>query len=827
MKKQFKKVMLSALVTAALATASTATIFAATAKADENVTQADATKFEMVDGAAIRLTKPYGLRFIAELGAETYNDLMTKEAGVTKQMGMFIVPYEYLSDPTKYVNGEADVAAGNYQNFKQFINHVFYDSTADNTSDPDGSIYQVKGQDVWRANGVIANLKLKNFDREFVGIAYIAETVGGVTTYTYADFDEENDVRSAVYVAIEAYDDYKDDDVATAVFNDYAHGAHLNSMFPGEIVEITNGSGADKTVSYTYGGETYDTIDDLVAEWSDPTFSVFFDKASNMLFIGGKLYVGYTLYNGDSNGEEISFNNAHAVWHSSNEAVATVDENGVVTAVGAGQATITASFMGTTATCKTVVLDGTFETVSTAPNYISKSRVQSLDIVEMNGSKVLQATTTADSTSDVGLEITTEALGAIFADPDVAYMAFDLKSGATRTGNKVYYHGNGASSWTQYENGSYDTIPTDAFKTYYFPRSEYENWVNAGKTSARFVMIGGGLVYGGEKFYIDNLRGVTEAEKTADWYSFEYGGLRTNNGNSPLFYEPSSGSWSISFSNINSATAGFTSEIVSDGTRALKFTKLAGDTAFSFNHTTDTAKETAMRSAGYVSLDLYVPAGSDAKVVKNGFYSALKEGWNTVYAKVDATANEWFRFTDTTASTYVVDNIQFITEEEYYENAYSFESGAGVLRTAEIGDSSTNGGVFYYYGGADMMTSTYSFAFLEGNGSGDVNAISNPRYDGTITHSGAYSLAFEKGNGYMSVQMRNDSTAFAKLSGGFSFWIYSTTAVNGTTANNFINGANGKFNGGTGITIPANTWTKVAGQVPFISTIFNRLTQVR
>ncbi len=814
MKKQFKKVMLSAMVTAALATASTATVFAATAMADENVAHAETTKFEMVDGAAIRLTKPYGLRFIAELDAETYSDLMTKEAGVAKKMGMFIVPYEYLGDPTKYVNGETDVAAGNYQNFKKSINHVFYDSTADNTSDADGSIYQVAGKDVWRANGVIANLMLKNFDREFIGIAYIAKTVEGVTTYTYADFDEENDVRSAVYVAIEAYDDYADDTDAQAVFKDYAFGAHLNSMYPGEITESSNElSGADKEVTYVYDGGTYGSISELVDEWADTSFNIYADKDSSYMLVGNKYSVGHTLFNGDSNGEEIAFNDAHAVWSSSNEAVATVDKNGVVTAVGVGQATISASFMGSTATCtiKTIAFDGTFETSSQVPSYMSNisGRIESFAIVEMNGSKVLEATTTAASTSDVGVFIKTEILEAIFADPNVQYMAFDLKSGASRTGNKVYYHANGATSWKQYETGGYDTIPTDSFKTYYFPRAEYENWVSKGVKEARFVMIGGNLVYGGEKFYIDNVRGVSEAEKTANLFSFEQGGVRTNNGTSPLFYDINGSQWEISFSNINSATAGFTSEIVSDGNRAFKFTKLAGDTALSFNHTADTTMEKAMRAAGYVSYDLYVPAGSDAKVVKNGYYSSLSEGWNTVYAKVDATENEWSRFTDTTASTYVVDNIQFVTEEEYYENAYGFESGAGVLRTAEIGSATANQGVFYYYAGADMTAKVFSFAFQEGNGANDVNVISNPRFDSTITHSGNYSLAFDKGNGYMSVQMRNDSTTFAKLGDGFTFWIYSTTAINGTTTSNFINGYNNKFNGGAGINIPANTWTQV------------------
>ena len=481
------------------------------------------------------------------------------------------------------------------------------------------------------------------------------------------------------------------------------------------------------------------------------------------------------------------------------------DENGNMFVAGeawdiAGNVTLTA-----------VYSEGiVFETLTEVPVYMSNksARIASFSIVDLNGNKVLQATSTTESTSDVGVFIKTEVLNEMFADSSVEYMAFDVKSGATKTGKTVYYHDNGATSWTQYENGSYDSLPVDSFKTYYFSRACYQSWVDAGVTEARFVMIGGSLVCGGESFYIDNIRPVTAAEKTADLFSFEYGGVRTNNGDTPLFYESSSGSWSLAFSNIDSTTAGFTSEIVSEGNRAFKFTKKAGDTAISFNHTADPTIETEMRAAGYVSYDLYVPAGSDAKIVKNGFYSPLQEGWNTVYAKVDATANEWTRFTDTTASTYVFDNIQFITEEEYYEKAYGFESGAGVLRTAEIGDDSTNGGVFYYYGGADA-TATYSFAIAEGNGTGDVATVSNPRYASDVAHSGKYSLAFDKKAGYMYLTMRTDSTAYSNFSGGFTFWIYSTTEINGTSASNFINGDNAKFNGGEGVNIPANTWTQV------------------
>ena len=116
MKKLFKKALLSMFIATATVTASVAATNLWTASAADEQSAVDTIRFEMVDGAAIRLQAPNGLRFIAELGKETYNDLMTEETGVEKKMGMFIMPYEYLSDATKYSDGATGVAEKNYEN---------------------------------------------------------------------------------------------------------------------------------------------------------------------------------------------------------------------------------------------------------------------------------------------------------------------------------------------------------------------------------------------------------------------------------------------------------------------------------------------------------------------------------------------------------------------------------------------------------------------------------------------------------------------------------------------------------------------------------------
>ena len=460
----------------------------------------------------------------------------------------------------------------------------------------------------------------------------------------------------------------------------------------------------------------------------------------------------------------------------------------------------------------------TFDSMTEVPSYFQSGGRATLSIVDGNGGKVLQATSENNDQGNVRIMMTVADLAQFFEDPAVQYMAFDLKlpEGATTPVSSIMYQSADQTSWVSYETGDpsksgsqFDTTPTDAYKSYYLPRSIYEAWVANGKTEARILNVQAGITQGAS-YWVDNFRPVTEVDYTADLFSFETGSLRTNMGHEPGFCAPNYNQFQLKFSNVDETTAKFTSEIVSDGMRAITFTKYSGDTAIVFNHNTDTPMELAMRQAGYIAFDLYVPEGSDAKIVKYNqpWYGTLKQGWNTVYEQVSATENEIIRFTDTTASTYVIDNFRLLTEAEYNAAKFGFEVG-GVIRHNNSSDDTASGGWAYYYAGWDKANNKATIQVNEGTGANDVATLSNVRFATEQVHGGEYSFAFDKKAGYMSLHMAADSAMYDSMKNGFTFWIYSTVEMNGESENQIINGKNGKLNGGNGVTIPANTWTQV------------------
>lgn len=764
MKKKAQKSLLSVLVVATVATTAAATLFT-NSSVSTAAASSETTRFEMVDGASIRFSEPFGLRFIAEIGGQEYADLKTSESGVTKKMGMYIMPWDYIA------NDSDEITTSDYESVETKLDYVFYSS--DGTVDE--KLYEYKdknGDTYYRANGVISNLKLQNYAREFVGIGYIAETVNGVTTYTYTDICKEDNVRTAAYVAIEAHADsaYDENKNALSAFESYIDGAQLYTNWG--VKQVDGG--------YKYGDVTYSTIKDVKTAIATYEYSLTIDKPVQYIKENGVAQLNATIKDANHN---VDFKGAHAVYTSSNESVVTVDKSGKLNWVKNGTATITAEFAGLTQTCE--VISGVIDfNDGKLPSYIQNGGRASLAVVDGNSGKVLQATSEKNDQGNVRIMMPLMCIGAFFEDPAVQYMAFDLKlpEGASTGRGSIMYHNLEQTNYTAYETTQFDGVPTDAAKSYYLPRSVYETWVVNGKTEGRFLNVQAGITQGAS-YWIDNIRAVTEVDYTADLFSFETGSLRTNMSDGPGFCTPNYNQFHLKITGADASTAKFTNEIVSDGMRAIQFTKKAGESVIMFNGSSDPLMETEMRAAGYASFDLYVPEDSDAKILKGGAYGALKKGWNTIYEKVHATDNNLIYFSDTTASTYVIDNFRLLTEDEYSAAVCGFEAGGVIL------DSHNQ-----YYGGADKMSfSAYSIRVTDPNSKG-----LTVRFDSEIKHGGDYSLAIDK-KGEAYFWFSNNSEMYSLMKNGFTFWMYTTE-----TLANVRNG-----NNANGVRVPANTWTKV------------------
>ena len=789
MKRKTRKTLFSTLVVTLIFTA-IMSVATAVLPIKQTLAATETTGFKMVEGASIRTTDPLGLRFIAELGQQEYTDLTTPENGVTKKMGMFIMPWSYISENDEIITTD-------YSSVETKLDYVFYssDGTVDN------KIYEYEnknGEIYYRANGVISNLKLQNYAKEFVGIGYIAETENGVTTYMYTDVCKEDNVRSSAYVAIEAHadSDYAENTKALSAFEKYIDGAQLHANWGLEQVDG----------GYKYGGTTYSTIEEVKEAIGNFEYSLTLDKSVKYVKENGTAQLTATVNDVSKN---VNFDGAHVVYSSSDEEVVTVDQNGKLTFKKNGVATVTAEFAGAKQTCE--VISGVIDfSDGKLPAFIQNGGRASLSVVDGNGGKVLQATSENNDQGNVRIMMPLTYVGAFFEDENVQFMAFDLKlpEGATTGISSVMYHNLDQTNYTAYETTQFDTVPTDAAKSYYLPRSVYEAWVANNKTEGRFLNVQAGITQGAS-YWIDNIRAVTEADYTADLYSFETGSLRKNMSDGPGFCTPNYNQFHLKITGADASTAKFTNDRVSDGMRAIQFTKQAGESVIMFNASSDPSMETEMREAGYVSFDLYVPEGSDAKIKHNNqaWYGALKQGWNTIYERVPETDNNLIRFVDTTASTYVIDNFRLLTEDEYNKAKFGFEAG-GVLRDNNANNDTVQGWT-YYYAGWDKANNKASIQIMEGSGTADVATLSNVRFETKESHSGDYSLAFDKKAGWMVLSMASDSEMCSLLKNGFTFWVYSTTAMNGTSDVEFVNGNGAKFNGGAGVSIEANTWTKV------------------
>ena len=605
-------------------------------------------------------------------------------------------------------------------------------------------------------------------------------------------------------------------------------------------VVFKNGEDVVDTVVFTVNGAEKDAPavpekTGYTGAWETYSFENFVNQEVNPVYTANTYTITYDAKGGTASttSQDVTFDDTYTLATATSsklyqEFVGWVDEDGNMFVAGevwdiARDVTLTAKYD----------LGSSFETLTEVPSYLSAaSHTASLSIVELNGNKVLKMQG-GEGRKNHGLNVTIDFLHAIFADPTVSHLAFDVKSETTQHTNfrrSTIRTTGSVGSWgqepyeadVQADNTQVMGYRADAFKTFFFSRKDYQNWVD--NNVAMDMLISAGNFAEGESLYVDNIRPVTQVEYKKANFSFETGGLRPNGGNL-LAYAAAYGStwqWAITADTVEGigrptfTDFGYTNENVTDGNRAIKFTKTAGMFTFRFNSKDVQSYKDLIAETGYWAFDLFIP--EDAGDITVEYASALgltnsvihgsdliKGRWMTVYGVVDS--NMGVRLSDTNGGTYMIDNLRSVSRNEYL---YSFEANTGGLRTNLLNDDTANSGAFYWYNrGADYSGVRASLSVAEGNGEGDVNAISNVRMDTEIAHSGNYSIAFDKGSGYVSFSRHANSQALVDMANGFTFWIYSTVEIDGVNSIALVNGVNNKFNGGEGIIIPANTWTQI------------------
>ena len=251
--------------------------------------------FAFVNGASVRYSDPTGLRFTVQMDAATYTGLV--EAGAYKDgrsMSVYIAPADYFES-----------AAGDYAAVAKRA--VEAEIGAD-------KIYQnveEYGSGIYLANAVLTNVLYENVNREFQAIAAIESTEG-------TEWSEPSDVRSVAYVASAALTEEETDETQSAVLNGFVQKALAEAN---DVAEEEFNEDGKYEVAVSMESELF-----LEPEGSE-TLALSVSPAAD-------LYVK---------------------WTSDNPDVATVDENGKVTAVSKGAANITAEVCGKTATCAVTV----------------------------------------------------------------------------------------------------------------------------------------------------------------------------------------------------------------------------------------------------------------------------------------------------------------------------------------------------------------------------------------------------------------------------------------------------------------------------------------
>ncbi len=250
----------------------------------------------------------------------------------------------------------------------------------------------------------------------------------------------------------------------------------------------------------------------------------FADQALSML-VGNYVNYAADLFFAESVSADAS--KYAIVYQSNNAEVATVDANGKIVAVGAGEATITATIGSRTDSVVVTVADTTaydFEN-GYGLDFITPtfSTEKTVSVVDFNGSKALKMTSTAGE-KNLAFDIDGAYLDKVFEDSNVNGVSFDLTfvfeiSGDAHTQVKADFDGR-VFSWNKYQ--FFDSNETQKIN---ISRPVYDAWKVDADAPTTFRVVITNRTWALE-WYIDNLQVTTAtADPVATTY---YNGVSTD-----------------------------------------------------------------------------------------------------------------------------------------------------------------------------------------------------------------------------------------------------------------------------------------------------------
>jgi|GEM_PF-6500621 len=317
--------------------------------------------FEML-GANVRLDANAGMRFTARLSEIDQNaeygfiifpaDILTR----------FNVQIETYSDSYDYLAEIEDKAAAYISAMTERNPDFSY------TLDCDPVPYYEKEVFVeYRLNATIAQVLYANLGRDFFGLAYKKTVENDVATYTYASYGD-GFKRSVVYVASRAY-------------NLYAEGTEGRAIIDSFL---------QKNMYYLSGVSEATANQNIENGQSLPSVVLTLNNTSATIALEDTLALTATA---KISGSDVTLDYP-VTYTSDNEQVATVSADGEITAVGAGEATITATCYGATADCSV--------TVTTAEAYAINSKTVTNGAISAAATARENDTVTVTATPDDG-----------------------------------------------------------------------------------------------------------------------------------------------------------------------------------------------------------------------------------------------------------------------------------------------------------------------------------------------------------------------------------------------------------------------------------------